>query len=180
VTEQPRCPCSLNNRGWGYAAAEPLGTDDLSFAPVPLERGCMVLWDSTVPHHNLSAAAANRRARLSAYLDMAPADRGIYAPPAVQTANQTERLLRSQIGSADAPENAGNAARLGVSGQSLSAQHRWVVSLILVRSGCPYRRAETRDSRVGKSAARIQAQVHHGREVREAASERPAEGAVWV
>lgn len=54
-----------------------IGTEDLAFAPVPLSRGCMVLWDSCIPHHNLAAALTNTRPRLSAYVDMAPATAGL-------------------------------------------------------------------------------------------------------
>lgn len=94
----------------GVAVALPahgrlLGEVDLALRAVPLKAGEMVCWDSVVPHHNVAASPDNKRARMSAYIDMAPADAGNYAPPAEQVANQAQRLLSSTVGAPDDPNN---------------------------------------------------------------------------
>jgi hypothetical protein len=53
----------------GVAVALPegaLGPEDLALSAIKLRRGEMVIWDSTVPHHNVAAAAGNTCARMSA------------------------------------------------------------------------------------------------------------------
>ena len=35
-------------------------------------RGEMVMWDTTIPHHNLAASAQNSRMRMCSYVDVAP------------------------------------------------------------------------------------------------------------
>lgn len=101
-----------------------LGEEDLALRAVRLRAGEMILWDSTVPHHNVAASANNTRARMSAYVDMAPADAGNYAPPAEQVANQAQRLLTSTVGPADDPNNKDELAHLIPNWESLPLEYR--------------------------------------------------------
>ena len=105
-------------------ADETLGDEDLALRPVELRAGEMVLWDSVVPHHNVAASADNRRPRMSAYVDMAPADAGNYAPPEEQVKNQTERLRSSTVGPSDDPNNPDELAHLIPAWESLPLDYR--------------------------------------------------------
>ena len=82
-----------------------LGELDLAMEAVPLKAGEMVLWDTSVPHHNLPTADTSTIPRMCSYLDIAPADAGFYAPAAQQTTNQLTRLQTTTVGSSAAPAN---------------------------------------------------------------------------
>ena len=101
-----------------------LGEVNLALRAVPLKAGEMVCWDSTVPHHNVAASADNTRARMSAYVDMAPADAGNYAPPAEQVANQAQRLLSSTVGTPENPNNQDELEHLIPAWESLPLDYR--------------------------------------------------------
>ena len=101
-----------------------IGGEDRGLRAVKLRAGEMVMWDSTVPHHNVAASATNKKARLSAYIDIAPASSGNYAPPEEQIADQAQRLLSSTIGSPESPNNGDELAHLIPSWQALPLDYR--------------------------------------------------------
>jgi hypothetical protein len=51
---------AVRPRVGGGGGIELLGPEDLAIEPVALERGAMVLWDATVPHHNLPTVSGAR------------------------------------------------------------------------------------------------------------------------
>ena len=101
-----------------------IGEEDLALRAVKLCAGDMIMWDSTVPHHNVAASVDNKKARLSAYIDIAPASAGNYAPPEEQIANQVQRLLSSTVGPLENPNNGDELASLIPSWEALPLDYR--------------------------------------------------------
>ncbi len=106
------------------AGGRRIGEEDLALRAVKLCAGDIVMWDSTVPHHNVAASANNKKARLSAYIDIAPTSAGNYAPPEEQIANQVQRLLSSTVGPPENPNNGDELASLIPSWEALPLDYR--------------------------------------------------------